>query len=260
MTILSLPEDRFVAGSLPLYADISLVAAERHAQAALLPDGDFSFAAGSPTVPLTVDEFARAALDYPIVFVGPARRAFAVTSLSADANRFIDDAGSYRPGAYIPAYLRRHPFALVNDPANGQWVLGIDEFSTRLAPLDAPGALPLFQAGEPSAATREAVAFCEAYEAGNQRTERLVEVLDELDLFEARQAHHRPRLPDGSEGEPVLLLDYVAVSRARLDALDDVAFARLRARDGLGAVYAHLMSEAAWDKLTIASGADGAGG
>lgn len=254
MTTLSLPNDRFVAGSLPLYADLSLLTAERHGTAALVDEVDFLFAAGSPTLPLTTDEFARAALEYPIVFVGPARRAFAVTGLSADRNPFIDARGGYRPGAYIPAWLRRHPFALVTDPAQGQWVLAVDEFSTRLAPLDEPGARPLFENGAPTETTRSALAFCEAYEAAQQRTARYVELLDQLDLFEARQAHHRPRLPDGSEGPPQLLLDYVAVSRERLAALDLASLGRLRDASGLEPLFAHLLSEANWERLAIAGG------
>jgi hypothetical protein len=252
MTTLSLPKDRLVEGSLPLYADISLLTAERHGTAALLQDEDFHFAAGSPTVPLTADEFARAALDYPIVFVGPARHAFAVTGLNANRNPFIDDSGRYRPGAYVPAYLRRHPFALVRDPAQGQWVLAVDEFSTRLAPLDEAGALPLFEHGVPTETTRSAVTFCEAYEAAQQRTAQYVELLDELDLFEARQAHHRPRQADGSDGPPQLLLDYVAVSRDRLAALDLASLGRLRAIGGLEPLYAHLLSEANWERLAFA--------
>lgn len=254
METISLPETRFIEGSLPLYADINVLTAERHGGAAVIEEASYAFAANAPTVPLTADEFARAALDYPIVFVGPTRRAFAVTSLAEGSNRFIDGAGRYRPGAYIPAYLRRHPFALVQDPTLGTWVLAVDEDSTRLAPRDEAGARPLFEAGAPSDATRETVAFCEAYEAAQQRTDRFVELLDDLDLFESRQAHHQPRLADGTEDEPQLLLDYVAVSRARLDALDTDAFAKLRASGGLGPVYAHLMSEANWERLAILGG------
>lgn len=253
MTTLSLPKGRFIEGSLPLYADISLVTAERHGVAGLLPDATFDFAAMASTISLTVDEFARAALDYPIVFVGPLRHAFAVTSLEANRNLFVEPDGRYRAGAYVPAYLRRHPFVLAMDPANGQWVLGMDEFSNRLAPLDDPAARPLFKDGEPSEATREAVAFCENYEAARKRTEDWVQLLDDLDLFESRQAHHRQLLADGSESQQVLLLDYVAVDRARLEALDTAALADLREIGGLEAVYAHLLSAANWEQLALLS-------
>jgi hypothetical protein len=255
MDTLSLPADRFIEGDLPLYAGITLVTAERHVDALLAPDTSFAFARRAAVVPLTIDEFARAALDYPVVFFGPARRAFAVMGLTADCNLFVSDEGTFRAGAYIPAYLRRHPFVLVRDAPQDTWVLGIDEASDRLV-ADAPGARSLFEDGAPAPALREAVAFCEAYENAQQRTDRLVHLLDDLDLFEPREAHHRP--PGEEQADPVLLLDYVAVSPQRLAALDEASIAQLRALDGLGPCYAHLFSAANWERLAIlASTGDG---
>jgi hypothetical protein len=249
METVKLPKGRFVEGSLPLYQDLSLLTAERHGVAALLDAPSFAFAAGAPTVPLTVDEFEQAALDYPIVFVGPSRRAFAVTGLQQDRNPFVLPDGSYRGDAYVPAYLRRYPFVLVQDPDQSQWVLAVDEYSTRLAPLDEPGARPLFVDGAPGEAVREAVGFCEAYANAERRTEAFAELLDELDLFEVREAHYQ-----GEEGAPVLLLGYAAIDRARFEALDDVAIARLRAIGALGPVHAHLLSQANWERLSARTG------
>lgn len=249
METVKLAKGRFVEGRLPLYQDISLVTAERHGVAALLDAPSFGFAAGTPTVPLTVDEFEQAALDYPIVFVGPSRRAFAVTGLEQDRNPFVLADGSYRRDAYVPAYLRRYPFVLVQDPGEGQWVLAVDEYSTRLAPLHERGARPLFVDGTPSEVVREAVGFCEAYANAERRTAEFAELLDELDLFEVREAHYQ-----GEGGEPVLLLSYAAIDRARFEALDGDAIAQLRAIGALGPVHAHLFSQANWERLSARTG------
>lgn len=251
MQTLALPADRFIGGTLPLYADVTLVTAEHHGHVTLSPDLHFGFAAAEPTVPLTMDEFERAALDYPILFFGPTRRALAITSLDPAGNLFIDGYGDYCVGAYVPAYLRRHPFVLVDDVATNSLVLAMDERSRRLT-IDGPAAQRLFVDGQPSDVTRNVVAFCEEYRSAQARTERLVELLDELDLFEIRQAHHRPRRPDGTTGEAVLLLDYAAVDRRRFEALGDAAIAELRAIQGLGPVYAHLASAANWERLALA--------
>lgn len=247
MDTLALPADRFIEGVLPLYGNVTLVTAERHGDLQLAPDAAFGFARDAAIVPLTMDEFERAALDYPIVFFGPARRAFAVMGLTADRNLFVGANDEvFRPGAYIPAYLRRHPFALVEDRDQGRWVLGVDETSVRLA---SAGATPLFADGEPTEALRSVVAFCESYQNAQIRTENWVRILDDFDLLEARQAHHRPL----DDAEPVLLLDYAAVNRDRLEALDAAAIMRLQALGGWGPIYAHLFSAANWERLAIAS-------
>ncbi len=70
-------------------------------------------------------------------------------------------------------------------------------------------------------------------------------------LLEARQAHFRPRLDDGSHGEPELLLDYQTVSRPRLDALEAAALAALRDGGGLAPAFAQVFSEVNWNVLTL---------
>lgn len=246
MNTLVLPADRFIDGALPLYDNVTLITAERHGDLQLTPDGMFGFARGAAIVPLTMDEFERAALDYPIVFLGPARRVFAVMGLAPDRNLFIGANDVFKPGAYIPAYLRRHPFALVEDKEQGRWVLGVDETSERLA---SSGAAPLFVDGEPTETLLSVVTFCESYQNAHIRTENWVRLLDELDLLEPRQAHYQ----SDDDAVQVLLLDYVAINRERLEELDTAAVAQLRALGGWGPAYAHLLSAGNWERLTIAA-------
>lgn len=240
-----------VVGSAPLYAGATPLQPARHADAAILADAPFHFAAKTPTVPITVDEFERAALDYPIVFFGPARRAVIVDGLSPTRNLFVNADGRYRQGAYVPAYLRRHPFVLARDEGEAQWVVCLDERSERLVVRDDPDAMPLFADGRPTPVTQEAIAFCRAFEDAMRRTEAFTLLLDELDLFEPRQAHYRPRLADGSLAEPTLLLDYVAVSRERLDALAPDAQRRIHDSGMTAALWAHVLSAANWDVLAL---------
>src|SRR5690606_20389549 len=86
----------------------------------------YAFAAGTNIVPLTVTEFAPAALTYPVIFVGEARQPVAVMGLRQGENLFIDEAGAFRPEAYIPAYVRRYPFVFANDEVQKRLVLCVD--------------------------------------------------------------------------------------------------------------------------------------
>lgn len=245
----TLPAGHVVTGELPLYDRVETLSPDRHGHLALRPAQDYGFAAASPTVHITIDEFEPAMMDYPIIFYGPRRRAAVVTGLTRDRNLFVSPEGRYAPGAYIPAYLRRHPFVLASaaQDADHRSVVCIDAGSARLVPLEQPDAEPLFVDGAPSAAARTAIDFARAYDEAERRTEAFTALLDEFDLLEPRQASFRPR-PDA---EAVTLLDYAAVSREKLEALAPAHLEVLREQGVVAAIYAHLFSARRWDVLPI---------
>jgi hypothetical protein len=243
-------EQPVVSGTLPLYRDARPVLPETHGHRAIAAGASgFGFAANAPLIPITVDEFERAALDYPIVFVGPAKRAFVVTGLGADKNLFIEGE-SYRPGAYVPAYLRRYPFVFARDEADQVRILCLDEASDRIVDASEAGSMPLFDGDQPTDATRHALAFCQEFEAAEKGTELFVALLGELDLLTPQQAHLNPPSADGtSEPQSELLLDYLSIDRAKLEALSAESWQLLTKTRAVGPVYAQLLSIANWGVL-----------
>lgn len=234
-----------VNGSLPLYAEPRAVHSVTHRDVAVrVGVGDFAFAAKAPMVQITVDEFERASLDYPIVFFGDDRQPYAVSGLELDRNLFVTD-GAYAAGAYIPAYLRRYPFVFARDEGSDALVLCLDHASGRVGAAGDPGTEKLFDGHEPTALTRQALNFCESYEAADARTKAFVKLIEELGLFEPKQAHYTA--PGAST--PTLLLEYFTIDRARLDGLSDEDFARLRAARAVSAAYAQIASQANWEVL-----------
>ena len=103
-----------------LYGDIQPLDAQHFAKLGMMrSDEPFGFAARQHFVPLQVAEFAAAAMDYPIIFVGQERAPMAVMGIRTGENLFIGADGGFRVGAYRPAFLRRYPFAAaLNEPAN----------------------------------------------------------------------------------------------------------------------------------------------
>lgn len=236
--------DLALSGAMPLYGDPRPVTAATHRDHAILPGPDsYAFAARTALVPITVDEFAAAALHYPIVFFGPERRAFVVTGLVADRNLFVDENGVYAPGAYIPAYLRRYPFAFARDAEDRLRVLCLDETSPRVGTTGDEGARPLFDGDQPAELTQHALAFCQEMDGAEARTAMLAAMLDGHDLLQPQQAHQN------ANGASTLLLDYLSVDPAKLEALDDTAFAEVRRTGALPAIYAQILSAANWAAL-----------
>ncbi|WP_167693043.1 SapC family protein [Sphingomonas azotifigens] len=236
-----------VNGAMPLYVVPQAVHSVTHREVSVRTgEGTFAFAEKTPIIEVTVDEFERAALDFPIVFVGESLQPFAVMGLEADRNQFVS-AGSYRPGAYVPAYLRRYPFVFARDEGSEALILCLDHASERVGKAGDAEAMPLFDGEEPTALTRQAIQFCENYEAARARTSVLIGLLRELDLLEARQATR-----EGADGEgATLLLEYQTIDAAKLDALDADAFQRLRSAGALPAIYAQLASQANWQVLAV---------
>ncbi len=234
-------------GNVLFYSKPEPLSAELHGTLGVNPvDKPYAFVGASHVVPMTVTEFAPAALSYPVVFLGDNKLPVAVMGLRQGENLYITAAGDFRPEAYIPAYVRRYPFVFANDAQQQRLILCID----RNAPfITEGGAAPLFVDGKPSDYVNQAMEFCNNFEQERVRTESFVKLLTDLDLFDVREAVFTPRDENGNAGTPQKLADYFAVSEEKLKALPAEKLAELRDNGALGQIYAHLISLLGWDRL-----------
>jgi hypothetical protein len=209
-------------------------------------ESPYSFTARTHLVPLTVTEFGPAALCYPIIFAGEDRTPVAVLGVNTNENLFVDEKGVFQQDCYLPAYVRRYPFVLANDPQAQRMIVCID----RKAPMisDKPDAA-FFENGELSQFTQGAIEFCNNFEAEVQRTQSFVALLKELDLLESKKATYTPN--DGSTTEPQLVAEYQGVSETKLNALPAEKLKELRDNGALAQIYAHLVSLLGWDRLIV---------
>lgn len=242
-----IPASGQLAGSVLFYANPEPLNAEMHGALGVnRTEKPYAFVSRTHVVPLTVTEFAAAALSYPIVFVGEAKTPLAVMGLNDGSNLFVSPTGDFRPEAYIPAFVRRYPFVFANDDANDRLILCID---TKAPFISNTPEVPFFEAGQPSAYTQNAMQFCNEFEGERRRTESFVQLIKDLDLFEVREAVFTPTNPDGSQGAPQKLADYFCVSEEKLKALPADKYIELRDNGALGQMYAHIISLLGWDKL-----------
>lgn len=210
-------------------------------------DSPFGFARQGHVIPLTVGEFQLAAVSGPIIFVGEEKTPLAVMGLNAGQNMFIQENGMFEPGIYIPAYVRRYPFVFANDSKQGQMILCIDRDAGFVG--ENPD-LPFFDAdGKPTEYTQNCLNFCNEYEGERQKTMSFIQILQELDLFEAKESHFTPINPDGTPGEAQKIADYFGVSEEKLRALPAEKLSELAQNGALAQIYAHITSLVNWDKL-----------
>jgi hypothetical protein len=205
----------------------------------------YAFTNKSNLVPLTVTEFGPAALCYPVIFASDIRTPVAVMGVNPSENLFVDEKGDFQPDAYLPAYIRRYPFVLANDPQAQRMIVCID----RMAPMvtDEPE-LAFFEKGELSDYTKGAIEFCNNFEAEVARTASFVKLLEDLDLFERKEARYTPN--DGS-GESQLVAEYFGVSEEKLNALPPEKIKELQDNGALSQIYFHLLSLMGWERLIV---------
>jgi hypothetical protein len=236
-----------LSGNVLFYGKPEPLSVEAHSALGVDPvDKPYGFVAQTNLIPLTVTEFAPAALSYPVIFIGDARMPVCVMALRGGENLYVNEDGEFRAEAYIPAYVRRYPFVFANDDAQKRLILCVD----RDAPfIKEGGATPLFVDGKPSPYVEQAMEFCNNFEQERQRTDAFVKLLIDLDLLETREALFTPRNPDGTAGTPQKIAEYYAVSEDKLKALSAEKLVELRDNGALGQIYAHLVSLLGWDRL-----------
>ena len=230
-----------------------LLEATRHGGLQLADEWDYSFAAETLAIPLTVAEFREAAAFFPIVFtVGEQAMPVALTALQPGRNLFVS-GGRWRPGTYVPAYVRRYPFLAVQvraEPVDYGLVADVE------SPLLRRGGDPtrrLFVDGKPTALAERTLRFCVAFEVETERTRRFARALTEAKAIgEARIGIA------GADGKRVEFRGFAAIENDTLARVPDATLSAWR-RDGwLEPIVLAQWSQRNWGQLAGASAAPAA--
>jgi hypothetical protein len=215
--------------------------AGRHAKATLAADLDVAFSANANAIPLNVVEFAISARHYPIVFSNTAPYLpVAITGLRTGVNAFIDAEGKrWARGCYVPAYVRRFPFILMENTEQKQFILCIDEDSGFLGE---DGDRGLFEDdGKPTEITNQALEFCRAYHAQYEATQKFVQELTERELLTDNSTEIRL-----SDDRKIQMQGYKVIDREKFEKLPNEVFLEWRTKNWLPVVYSHLTSLSNW--------------
>ena len=211
----------------------------RHAGKGLRKPVDYRFAAVAHAVVLHAQEFRLAAAHYPIVFADEASSMpLAVLGFRDGENLFVDASGAWAEGTYIPAYVRRYPFATGRGATEGEQILYIDQGSELVVDLDSsPDAEALFADGEPSARTKQALEFCIAFGRQSTVTTAFIEEVKARGLLGAKEV--RLALPSGGSQ---LLAGLRVIEEDKFNALPDEVVLEWWRKGWLPLVYWHWAS------------------
>ena len=217
-----------------LYKRISLLTAERHRDRTFKRTVGFNFAAGTNSLPLTLAEFPAAVRHYPIVFTtGDTPVPIALVGLRQDHNSFVQKDGTWRPGCYIPAYVRRYPFLLAVNSDDNKLSLCIDEESEHYR---SGGDVLLFKVDGPTDEIKAILEFCGEYQSQWVQTQEFGKAIHAAGLLEPKQI----TIKQGEESKT--LAGFQAINEAKFSEVSDEQFLEWRRRGWVGMVYCHLIS------------------
>ena len=218
------------------YDQVQALNSETHAQWRIAPQASWAFAAKAHAVPLLAQEFAAAQADYTIAFAKDEAGSFmpvALLGLKAEQNLFVNAQGQWQQGAYIPAYVRRFPFAPAGE---GEKMVVVVETSSGVVGPFAEGEA-LFNDGQPTETLQRALGLVEAFHREAQGTQAFCAWLNEHKLLTPVSAEVR-----AGEQAAHRLDGMWVVDEAKFNALPDDEVLKLFKSGQLAWVYAHLMS------------------
>jgi len=227
-----------MATQLLFYENARQVTARAHGDVCVRSGAGYGFARKVNSVPLTAIEFAAAAAHYPIVFAGTDDKVMPAVILGAQANTnyFVDEAGAWKAGTYIPAFVRRYPFVFSLDGEGKNFILNIDEGYEGVN-REGRGE-HLFDAdGKQTAYLQNILRFLQEYQGQFRRTEAYCKRLKDLGLLQPMQAQFN--LADGAKRS---LSGFMAVDREKLKGIADSDLRQMFDTDELECTYLHLFS------------------
>lgn len=220
-----------------LYKTLIPLTKERHNGYYLSEDRKFDFASMINAIPLTVDEFPAALKSYPIVLApGELPTPVALVGAQAGRNDCIQADGSWAEGQYIPAYVRRYPFAYVRESQESDRnILCADLSSIQFETTGTPERA-LFHDDEPGAILKNIMDFCTRYDQTVQRTRAAMEEAVRLDLVD------NSTVTVSRGGKSIKVDGFKIISEEKLRNLPDDTLASLARRGVLSLYTAHHLS------------------
>ena len=227
-----------------MFQQVVPVNKERHAGKKIKDITNFNFASKFHIAYLTMHEFARAASIFPIVFLEDKDkdefRPVALMGLNAGDNLFVDAEGKWQ-ASYVPAIIRRYPFALTPSGQDGQYVVCLDEASSLVS--DTEGAALFDEKGEPTQVIENVKRYLAELQQMDALTHSFCKFLAANNMFTPLNM----RVRDNDKVKNVS--GCYVVNEERLNNLSDERFLEIKNKSYLAPLYAHLISLAHTERL-----------
>ncbi|CAG1771925.1 hypothetical protein BAC3_02193 [uncultured bacterium] len=227
-----------------MFENIVPITHEQHKNKKIRPISNFDFAKQFNIASIMVHEFSRAASTYPIVFLEDKDRdefrPVVLMGLETGENLFIRD-GRW-DASYIPAIIRRYPFALAKTSEQGDnYTVCLDNSSELINETEGE---PLFNNdGTPSEMMERVKRYLAELQQMDKFTQEFCQFLQEHNMFTPLNMKVR------QQDEIKNITGCYVVNEERLNNMSDEGFLAFRKKQFLPAMYAHLISLAQIERL-----------
>lgn len=224
--------------TLLFYKQITVLNPQRHGELKMGAATDQSFTSQTNSVPLVGVEFVESCREYPIIFSRAENNTYspvAVLGMENGENLFLDQAQLWK-AHYVPAFVRRYPFVLGENPDNPDqpWVC-VDESCPWLGQTKGE---PLFIGDQPSAFLKQTLSFLTDYNLQSLRTVAFCKKLADWGLLKEHQA----QATTAADGKAYTLTGLWAIDEPALAQLDAEKVQELFKTGELAWIYFHLAS------------------
>ena len=229
-----------------MFKQVVPVNQQRHAGKKIKQVEGFGFASQFHIAYVTTHEFVRSAAIYPLVFIEDKDkdefRPVALLGLDAGENLFVGESGKWS-ASYVPAIIRRYPFALSQASDDGRFLVCVDEGSELLS--DTEGT-PLFnEQGEPTEVIENVKRYLSELQQMDAITAEFCKFLAKNNLFVP--LNMRVRQNDKIKN----ISGCYVINEERLNNLSDELFLEMRTKHYLPAIYAQLTSLSQIERLVM---------
>lgn len=227
----------------PMYGELLPLDREVHKNLKLdTTQAVVSRVADQNSVFLAAVEFGDACKEYPIVFVRAgepgadgkqAVAPLAVLGLKPGSNLFVE--GDKWTGNYVPAYVRRYPFAMARLDGNANNLAVC--YDTKWAAFNDTTGEPLFNNGEPTEFLVNAKNFLENFEQEAERTRLICNLLVDMDLLQ--DMRFEATMPNG---EKIDVEGFLALDEKKYAELADDKVLQLHRNGLIAMIEMHRLS------------------
>ncbi len=229
------PRKKLKQGRKSMYKKLVILDKKRHSDLKVKPMRDLNFARGNSFIPLLATEVALIGSTFPIVFTDNENPSLvALVSLGGESLA-INHEGKWITN-YIPAFIRRYPFAIAQTEDNPQQkVILIDEESDLVSTIE--GNELFLEDGTQSDTLKNAINFLTNYENQFTITKNVAKVIRDSGILEEREI----AVGEGDEKQ-VLVNGFKIIDREKLNSLSDDILADWVRKGIITLIDAHIKS------------------
>ena len=226
-----------------MFKSIIPITKERHLNKKIKVLNNFNFIKDVHIASIMVHEFSRASSVYPIVFLEDSSKdefkPVVLTGLEEGENLFVD--GDKWNASYIPAIVRRYPFALAKTNEDGKYTICIDEESEFVN--EEEGQELFNEKGEAGEVIEKVKQYLTELQQMEQFTSEFCSFMSKNNMFTPLNMKVRV----GNEVKNIS--GAYVINEERFNMLSDEKFLDLRAKKYIPVIYAHLSSLAQVERL-----------